>query len=324
MRLVALGLDIGGTKTAGAVVGPDGAVLDAAETPTPAADGPDAVLGTAAALGVRLRDRAADGGAHVVGAGVGTAGTVDPVTGTVRYATSSLPGWTGTPVAARLGAALGLPVVVDNDVRAVAFGEAQQAGEALATGLVLFVAVGTGVGGALLRDGRLDHGATGAAGDVAHLVVGPPRGRHCGCGRRGHLEAVASGPAIAAAYAARTATAGAPAADLRVVAARAAGGDAVAQAVIAEGAAVLGRALGGLVNVLDPVAVVVGGGVPGIGPCWWEPMEAALRAECLPGPAAVTLRPARLGARAGVVGAALLGLAALPGSVTAVATGTAP
>lgn len=297
-----LGIDIGGTKTAAAVVRADGRVLAHAVAPTPAREGPDAVLATAAGLGRRLL-AAAD--APVPGAGVGTAGVVDHGAGTVRFATSSLPGWAGTRVAGRLGDALGLPVVVDNDVNASAYGEVHLAATPLRTGTVLCVAVGTGVGGAIVRDGRVDRGAMGTAGELAHLVAGPAVGRRCGCGRRGHLEAVAAGPALAAAYAAR---AGGPIPALEVVASRAQTGDLDAAAVLAHGGAVLGRVLGGLATVLDPVAIVLGGGVPELGTVWWEPMAAALRAERLPGLDRVALLPARGGPRAGVVGAALLGL----------------
>lgn len=297
-----LGIDIGGTKTAAAVVCADGRVLARAVAPTPAPEGPDAVLAGAAAL---ARQVLAATAATVVGAGVGTAGVVDHHTGSVRFATSSLPGWAGAPVAGRLAAALGLPVVVDNDVNVIAYGEVHIGPPQLRAGTVLFAAVGTGVGGAIVRDGRIDRGATGTAGELAHLVAGPPTGRPCGCGRRGHLEAVAAGPALAAAYGARV---GGPAVALPAIADRARCGDLDAIAVIAEGAAALGRVLAGLVTVLDPVAVVLGGGVGEAGPLWWEPMTAAFRAECLPGPDSVVLRPARGGRLAGATGAALLGL----------------
>lgn len=314
MEAAALGFDIGGTKTAAALVCGDGRVLEAVQTPTPAAQGPDAVLAAAAALGRRLLGGAARRGVRVAGAGVGTAGTVDHASGTVVYATASLPGWAGTRVGDRLGAALGLPVIVDNDVNAVAFAETHRSA-APAAGTVLYAAVGTGIGGAIVRDGRLERGSTGTAGELAHLLVpGGSGDQRCGCGRRDHLEAVACGPALAAAYRRRTGSglgqAGAAAGpDLRRVAALAAAGDAHADLAIVEGARVFGRTLAGLVNVLDPRAVVVGGGVAGIGPRWWRPMAEALRAECLPGPARLELHPARLGADAGVVGAALLGLA---------------
>lgn len=301
MGIAALGLDIGGTKTAAALVRADGTVLASRSAPTPAAEGPDAVLSLAAELARAVR---AEAGAHavaVVGAGVGTAGTVDHRAGVVRFATDLLPGWTGTPVGEWLSSALGLPVVVDNDVNAMALGEAREL-----VGTVLVVAVGTGVGGAIVRDGCLEHGATGTAGEVAHLLVAPTSdGRRCGCGRVDHLEAIASGPNIALTYRRRTGRTG----DLRAVAERADAGDPTADEVIVEGATVLGRALAGLADVLDPAAIVIGGGVPTVGRRWWDPLEAALRAEALPGPAGVDLRPTHLGPHAGVVGAALLALA---------------
>ncbi len=283
----------------------DGAVLAARSAPTPAAAGPAAVLATAADLAAAVRAEVGERRVAGAGAGGGPPGPAAPAAGGGVFAPAQQPGGTGTPVAGRQAAALGRPVVVDNDVNAMAVAEARGL-----AGTVLVVAVGTGVGGAIVRDGRPERGATGTAGEVAHLLVTPVTdGRRCGCGRTDHLEAVASGPNMVLAHRVRTGRA----ADLPGVARCADAGDAAAAAVIAEGATVLGRALAGLANVLDPAAIVIGGGVAGLGARWWDPLVAALRAEALPGPARVDLRQARLGRSAGAVGAALLALARAAG-----------
>ncbi|MEU4482168.1 ROK family protein [Micromonospora sp. NPDC023966] len=294
MTTPVVGIDIGGTKTAAALVGPGGQVLERGEVPTPARSGPGAVLDAAARLAADLL------GAATGPVGVGTAGTVDPATGSIRYATDSLPGWTGTPVAGALAARLGRPVRVTNDVNAAALGECW-AGAGRDRAHVLLVAVGTGLGGALVRNGRLETGARGAAGEVAHLPAPGAERLRCGCGRHGHLEAIASGSGLAAAYSIETGTQ----VTGRTVADRAAAGDAVAQRVVDRAGATLGAALAGLVTLLDPEAVLVAGGAAG---ALLPAASAAYSAELPAGWAGVPLLPAALGADAVVVGAARLAM----------------
>jgi glucokinase len=296
MDNLVLGIDIGGTKTAVGVVDEHGRVLADAVAPTPAQSGADAVLANAMDLATAVRaavDR------PVLAAGVGAPGVVDARRGVVVSATDLLAGWTGTPVAAILTAELGVPVAVDNDVRAAGLGEARHGAGAQASS-VLVVAVGTGIGGALVRDGVLVPGASGVAGHLGHLPVPDAGGDPCSCGRPDHLEAAAAGPALL--RAARRA--GLPVADTTALVALAAT-DEPARAMLANAATVLGRALGGLVNLLDPDVVVVGGGVAGAGEAWWTPLRRAFHAELL-APAAPRLVPAALGPKAGLIGAATL------------------
>ncbi|WP_328417798.1 MULTISPECIES: ROK family protein [unclassified Micromonospora] len=294
MTTPVVGIDIGGTKTAAALVDRDGQVLERREVPTPARSGPGAVLDAAARLATDLLG-AADGPV-----GVGTAGTVDPATGGIRYATDSLPGWTGTPVADALAARLGRPVRVTNDVNAAALGECW-AGAGRDRAQVLLVAVGTGLGGAVVRNGRVEAGARGAAGEVGHLPAPGAERLRCGCGRYGHLEAIASGSGLAAAYSIETGTR----VTGRTVADRAAAGDGVAQGVVERAGGVLGAALAGLVALLDPEAVLVAGGAAG---ALLPAASAAYSAELPAGWADVPLLPATLGADAVVVGAARLAI----------------
>ncbi|MGY0002329.1 ROK family protein [Micromonospora sp. I033] len=289
-----VGIDIGGTKTAAALVDRSGRVLQRREAPTPARSGPEAVLDAAARLAADLV------GAAAGPVGVGTAGTVDPTTGSIRYATDSLPGWTGTPVAGALAARLGRPVRVTNDVNAAALGECW-AGAGRDRAHVLMVAVGTGLGGAVVRNGRVEAGARGAAGEVGHLPAPGAERLRCGCGRHGHLEAIASGSGLAAAYATET---GAQVTG-RTVADRAAAGDGVARRVVDRAGTVLGAALAGLVALLDPDAVLVSGGAAGT---LLPAASAAYAAELAAGWADVPLLPATLGADAVLVGAARLAM----------------
>ncbi|AHH93526.1 ROK family protein [Kutzneria viridogrisea] len=293
----AVGVDVGGTKIAGALVGADGVVRGRTVVPTPARDGARAVLAAMAEL-----VRALAAGTPVVGVGVGTGGVVDAATGTVLSATDLLPGWAGTDVAGELRALTGLPVRVDNDGNALALGEHHfGAGRGLRDGV--YVTVGTGIGGGIVLDGVLRRGATHSAGELGHLPVPGAEGRRCSCGATGHVEAVASGPAMTSRY--REVT-GEQVTDLRAIAERALAGEQAASAVLAEGGAALGAALAGLANALDPQVVVLGGGVAEIGEPFLGPVERALRSAALPGPSRVALRPALLGTDAPLAGAAVL------------------
>jgi glucokinase len=299
-----LGVDIGGTKTRVGLVGADHRVLEAREAPTPARDGPRAVLQVVATLAQALGGRRGE----VTACGVGTAGVIDPAAGSVVAATDALPGWAGVPLARELTALLGLPVRVDNDVNAFALGEAA-GGAARGRAHVLAVTVGTGIGGAFLLEGRLWRGAHHNAGELGHLPVPGLGDRPCACGAAGHLESVAAGPAMADRY---RRLAG-DAVSFAEVARRAQAGDGTAVEVVEEGGAVLGQLLAGLVNAIDPESVVVGGGVPAPAGRYWAAAGRHFRRHLLPAVAQVPLLPAGLGRDAVVVGAAELARRDLPG-----------
>ncbi|WP_369216344.1 ROK family protein [Streptomyces flavofungini] len=296
-----IGLDLGGTKIAAALVGPDGTVLARHTRPTPARDGADAVLGQLAAAAAEV-----DPGRAATALGVAAAGVIDPRTGTVTSATDSIRGWAGTALAAGLAERTGLPVACDNDVRATAGPEL--AALAAEHASLLFAAIGTGVGGAVAVDGRMLHGAAGIAGHLGHLPSPYAAGLPCTCGATGHLEVIASGPAITAHY---RRLSGTTADRLETVAARAAEGDADAVRAITTGAAAAGQALGGLANALGPDRVVVGGGVPRVGPLYADALAAAFTAELMPPLTGLTPEPPRFGHDAAVLGAAAL-TASLP------------
>ncbi|MEV0193693.1 ROK family protein [Kitasatospora purpeofusca] len=301
-----VGVDIGGTKTSAALIDRTGEVGRTVTVPTPAAEGPRAVLAAVADAVRRL-----GGGPAAVG--VGSAGVIDPAGGRVLSATDAMPGWAGTDLRGGLHDLLGLPVAVENDVHAHALGEAWT-GAAADSRTVLLVAAGTGVGGSLLIDGAVHRGARTAAGHVGHLAVPAAAGRPCTCGGRSHVEAAAAGPALYADYRANGGRA--EVTDLRAVAALAEEGDALALRTLERGATALGQALGGLANVLDPDLVLVGGGVAGCGEAWWQPLRAAFAAELLPPLRGLEPVPGRLGTAAALVGAGLIGWEAAAWSTT--------
>lgn len=300
---VVAGVDIGGTKIAVGVVTGSGEVLARHTVPTPAADGPDAVL-TAVTSAVRALE------VPVAAVGVGSAGVIDPDAGVVRSATDAMAGWPGTDLRGELHARLGLPVAVDNDVHAHAIGEAWK-GAAAGYHHVLFVAVGTGVGASLVLDGRVYHGAHAVAGHAGHIAVPGATGRTCTCGGSGHAEAVASGPALLAEY--RQRSGDTSMSGLVGVSRRADEGDPIAVEVLSEGAVALGQAIGGLVNVMDPDLVLLGGGVSSCGEAWWEPLQSTIAAETLPPLRGISIVTSQLGGNAAMIGAGKIGWEALAG-----------
>ncbi|MDO5676140.1 MAG: ROK family protein [Propionibacteriaceae bacterium] len=294
----AVGVDLGGTKTAVSLVSSDGVLGEVVSAPTPAAEGGAAVLDVVADL---VRQVAAD---DVVGLGIGTAGVVDSRAGRIISSTDTFRDWVGTDVVSGLRERLGWGgerrIAVLNDVDAHAVGEFRF-GAAQGLDSLLMVAVGTGVGGALVLDGKLRTGAHSVAGEMGHVPTPGAEALRCPCGRLGHLEAIAAGPAIERQYVA----AGGDSASGRQIMERAAGGhDDDALAVVQAAAVALGKAIAGLVTVVDPAAVVIGGGVADAGPVWWTPLRDTIRAELIPVLADIPVLKAQLGNSAALVGAA--------------------
>ena len=307
--MLTAGVDIGGTKLLAVAADEDGTIVAERRQPTPS--GAEAVLGATTAVVAELI--AARPGIAAVG--VGLPGLVD-LRGAVHYA-PNLPGFVGVEAQARLAAACAVPVVVDNDANVAALGEVLH-GAGRGRKEVLVVTLGTGIGGGLVINGAVNRGGFGFAAEIGHFTVerdGPP----CACGERGHWEALASGTALG-----RRAREWAARGDAPNVLARAGGvvsaitgheaglsalaGEADGLAILAEHGGDVALGLGGLVNILDPELVVIGGGLVHLGEALLGPIRAALPAHV----EAAALRPmppvvaAALGEQAGAVGAAAL------------------
>jgi len=243
--------------------------------------------------------------------GVGVAGLVDVASRTLRW----MPHRPGhdIPLGAQLEGRLGLPVVVDNDANLAALAEATR-GAGVGHRMVLVVTVGTGIGGGLVIDGRIERGRC-HLGEIGHMTV-DPAGPQCACGRRGCWEALASGTALdraarrLAVSDPRGALAGVAATedvDGATLVAMASAGDRSAREALDAAAGALGRGLASLVAILDPDVIVVGGGVGAIGEAILEPARRAMMAAT-PGREHrrdTPLVAARFGVDAGLVGAAL-------------------
>jgi glucokinase len=290
-----LGLDLGGTNIKAAVVAvdPSGSVdvLGCEQRPADAGHGPPTVLANLAAAGEEAIAR----WGPVSGAAVGVPGLFHDDTGTIEFL-PNLPGaWQGRPMTEPLAAALGVPVSIINDARAFTLAESR-VGAAAGYPTVAALVIGTGIGGGIVVGGSLHFGRMGRAGELSHQVI-VPDGPPCGCGNRGCLEALASASAIA--RRAGTSTPG----EAFAAAAR---GDGRAALAIAEVADYLGRAIANIVTMLVPERIVIGGGVAEAGEALLGPVREATARHCvLVPPEWYDIVPAKLGPRAGAIGAAL-------------------
>ncbi|MCK9485208.1 MAG: ROK family protein [Dehalococcoidia bacterium] len=307
-------VDIGATTTRVALVhvaGPAAEVRARERFPTEAARGFEDFAGRLDAL---VRSVAA--GASPVAVGVCTAGPVDPATGEYRFP-PNLPGWHGRSLRPGLEASLGLPVAVGHDATVAALAETRFGHRRGARDLV-YLTVSTGIGAGIVSGGRAVTGHAGGAGEAGHLIVNPG-GAACGAGCPGCLEGAASGAALAA-EAARRIEAGDRTALVRGARAEdvvraAEQGDPLADAIMREAIGHLGAGIASLLALLDPEAVIVGGGVArGLEPRWAEVLE-AVEARALPryrGGAPV--EPTTLGDDASLLGAAVIALEAARGA----------
>lgn len=297
-----IAVDIGGTKIrTGLVVG--GRVTQVHFVPTPAARGASAVLDAVADLVARTTSAAIAQGQTPGVLGVGSAGVIDPDSGRVVSATDALPGWAGTNLISELQHRTRLPVRVVNDVHAHALGEAAF-GASATTRNSLLVAVGTGIGAGLICNDQLVTGQNSAAGHIGHMPSSFAAGLRCPCGSEGHLEAIASGPAVLAAY--RRSGGRATSSSTAHLADKAREGDTIARDAFATAGRALGSVLGGVANVLSPEVVVLGGGLVSADQLWWPHLERSFEAELIPAVRGLSPRRAELGADAALIGAASL------------------
>ena len=314
-----VGVDVGGTKLVAAAVDAQGRTLAPQRWPEPVR-GYEDVLGAITELVDRIR--AAAGGAHVAAVGVAAAVFLDADRRRVRSSTY-LVDWHDRPFAADLARRLELPVVVENDADAAAWGEYLHGAGGGARCLVL-ATVGTGIGGGIVIDGRLVTGGFGLGGELGHLPV-VPDGVRCGCGARGCVEQYASGTAIAAAV--RSGAVADPTAaarllaraggdveriDGRLITALAREGDELAREALDEAGEWLGRALAQVATIVDPSVVLVGGGLAeAAGDLLLDPVRRSFKAAAsIPGVRTLApIRAAALGNAAGIVGAAALAAA---------------
>ncbi|WJH37395.1 ROK family protein [Paenibacillus sp. CC-CFT747] len=285
-----IGVDLGGTGMKGAVVDRLGQFRATASRPTPTALGREGILASMRELIGELIEQAGP----VEAIGIASAGSIDREAGVVLFATSNLPGWTGVRLADEIQGTFGLPVFIDNDVNAAAQGEGWL-GAAAGHPNFAYLAMGTGVGGAIAWNGQVIPGVHGGAGEVGHIIV-EPGGRVCNCGQKGCLEQYTSGTALT-----RDAAAAVPGWDSRKLLQALAEEDPRAVGVVE---AFVFRLAVGLVNiqrVFDPELIILGGGVGETYDSWSLRLERAIEEA---GCESVKVKPAVTGNRAGILGAA--------------------
>jgi len=302
---VAIALDVGGTDIKCALVDPAGRARHAQRRPTGREHGPERVLRTVLDTAFDLASQATSLGMRPVAVGLVVPGVVDEPGGRAQWSANL--GFREVPLRDLVAEELGLPAVLGHDVRAAAMAEARL-GTGRAYRRMFFVAIGTGIAGGLVLDGRVDPGAHGASGEIGHVVVRTgPDAPACGCGGRGCVEAVASAAAVARAYAARTGHDGGEPPTAAQVAARVEAGDPAAVAVWHEAVAALADGLLTAVALHDPELVVLGGGLAQSGALLLDPLRLALAQRRTFHQLPVLAR-SELGDQAGCLGAALLAL----------------
>ena len=305
----AVGIDLGGSKLRGGLLSPEGQLVGRLEVQTEAWKGAPGVLANLKGVIGRLLDSTEPG--RVTGIGIAAAGQIHPKSQAVVYAPNLE--WENVPLRDEIESVFGLPVYVENDVRAAAWGE-YRFGVGRGVQSLIAVFVGTGVGSGAVVDGILLQGAGNAAGELGHTQV-VPDGLPCACGQHGCVEAYASGRGFARRLEAALATGietrlasetgGEPS---RVTAAlverAAAAGDAFARAIWSDAERYLGQAIGNYITLLNPELLVLGGGVmttvPGLAPA----LEREVRAHATVLSRDVRIARAGLGDSSAIFGAA--------------------
>jgi glucokinase len=303
----ALGVDVGGTKLAAAVVEPGGRLITWAQVPTPRDLGSEQLWRTLDALLDRVL-KEAGAGVRLAGVGAGCGGPMKWPAGVVSPL--HIPAWHSFPLRARLQERFAdVPVRVHNDAICLVAGEHWR-GAGRGKDNVLGMVVSTGVGGGLILDSRVIEGASGNAGHIGHVVVDPEDGPVCACGGRGCLEAIARGPALVAWAQSQGWRQGQPDATAKDLADDAAQGHPIGLAAMRRAGRALGIAIASATYLCDLEVVSIGGGLSQAGAVLFEPLEEALHAHAkLPFVRRLRVVPAALGQSAGLVGAAALVLA---------------
>ncbi|HBY46364.1 MAG TPA: transcriptional regulator [Chloroflexi bacterium] len=312
MARLALAVDLGGTNLRVAVVDDTGVIQDEAQQPTDAAEGPQAIVER---IGESVNEMASKAQIPTdVPIGVASPGPLDPRTGIV-YFSPNLAGWTNVPISEWLRAKTGRNVLLSNDANAAALGEVFfGAGRGVRN--LIYVGLGTGVGGGVYSEGLLIDGARGMGGELGHVTV-DLNGPRCTCGSAGCIEAycsawaltrdahelIASGRGAAILKAAGSDADAGP----KAIGEAARQGDPAAIALLDRAGRALGAGLANFVNIFNPEIIALGGGVAQIGDLLIDPAKRALDAFSMPIIRdSVRFVPSELGVKTGIYGAAAL------------------
>jgi glucokinase len=307
-----IGVDLGGTNLRTAIVGSDGEILDKRKEATRAIDGWMKVVARLIDNIRRQLEIGAERGSKVIAVGVGAPGVILVDKGIV-VKSPNFPDWNNLPLKAELEKALNIPVFIENDANAAALGEKWRgAGQNIKS--MIHLTLGTGVGGGIILDNKIWHGADGMAGEIGHMTL-IPDGRQCGCGNTGCLEMYASARGIVQSFREEldkqkphTAEALEEVTSEKVYQA-AREGDAIARQVMKDMGRMLGIGIASLINIFNPERVVIGGGVKDAWPLFIGATHEEIMKRAFQVPAERTeIVPSLLGDDAGMVGAAAVAL----------------
>lgn len=311
------GIDIGGTNIKFGLVAADGEVIHKEMRPTLAAKGAEPLMHLIENIAERLLFVAAEEEYSVRTLGIGSPGAVDFATGRVIGPCPHIVGWTGTEIGSRLTERLNLPVLVDNDGNAMALAELKF-GAARGVKSAVCVTVGTGIGGGVILNGRLWRGATSSAAEIGHVTINYD-GPECKCGNNGCLEVYCSSAAMIAQAKAALSNGLTPVFEslldgkpeklsIKKLFSAAKKKDSIAIGVIEQAGSLLGTGLAGIVNLLNPETVVVGGGITDGGAGFVDAVSAEIRKRAFHSAVGrLKVVRATLGNNAGFTGAAFLG-----------------
>jgi glucokinase len=309
------GIDIGATNIKYGLVDSEGKIVYRNLSPTPQQSPAEKIFEKVLYCGEQLLVEADESGGDVKYIGVGSPGAVDVKTGVIQGSCPNIPNWVGFHLRDRLAERLNLPVIIDNDANCAALAEFRfGAGQGYRN--IICLTIGTGIGGGLILNGRLYHGADYSAGEIGHMKLHQPDAS--GKGSR-MLEMEVSAPAILAAMKERLSEKMTPAFEaiigkdlnklsIRKIFAGIKRNDRLAPEVLREKGNILGTALASLVNVLNPELIILGGGVAEGGTLFVDMVREAVMAEALPvATEGLSVVRAQLGNAAGFIGAAFLG-----------------
>lgn len=313
------GIDLGGTSVKCVLAEEDGTIVRDGRIPTAGHEGPERVLARIAQL---IEELIVQTGEPPAAVGMGVPGLADVEHGITRFLPNMTTHWRDVPAAGILSEKLGCPVRLLNDVRMATLGELTY-GRGQEVGTMVFIAIGTGIGGGLVIDGKLRLGPQGAAGELGHQTI-DPTGPLCGCGNHGCLETLASGTALAAegmrlmlmglAPTLHELVNGDPGQVTAEMMAQAAETDATVRDAILHAGTYLGIGVANVVTTLFPELVVLGGGVANMGDLLFNQVRDEVRRRVAMFPIdQVEIAPSLLGSQAGVLGGVALASRGLPG-----------
>ncbi len=308
MKQLFIGVDLGGTNLRCAVIDDKNEIISRFERPTEAFNGHEAVIGKIVDGVENVIQQAGCKASDIAAVGIGVPGPINQKEGIV-YSTPNMPGWNNVPLAEIVKARTGLTTCIENDANCAGWGEFV-AGAGAQYRHMLMVTLGTGIGGAIIMDGRLHIGRDGAAGELGHVCI-EMNGRQCGCGAKGCVEAYASATAVVRRF--RELLDDGWESPLgqniekvtcRDIFDAALQGDPVAMHIVKRTGEYLGVMASSMAELLNPEVCVISGGMIQAGDALFDPIrEICLRRNQHPG-RTMSIVPACLGGNAGLVGAA--------------------